>query len=279
VSSLPYDKYPVRIAVQIQPQAASYAELRRVAWSVEELGADALMNWDHFFSQYGSAEDRHYECWTMLAAWAEATSRIELGPLVACTAYRNPDLLADMARTVDHISGGRVILGLGSGWYERDFAEYGFEFGTAASRADQLDDALSRVKKRFARLNPPPLRAMPILIGGNGEKRTLRSAAMHADIWHGFGDPAVLAEKNRVLDEWCVRLGRDPGEIERSTRVVRRSPEEVGDDLTAVGMRLITLVARSPEFDLGYVRDWLAYRDDFNKDRPASIAEDVTTAS
>jgi probable F420-dependent oxidoreductase len=260
-----YDKYPVRIGVQIQPQRCGYAEIRRAAARLEEAGVDVLMNWDHFFSLYGSDDGEHYECWTMLAAWAEATSKIELGPLVTCVAYRNPDLLADMARTVDHISEGRLILGIGSGWQEKDFTEYGYDFGTAGSRLDALAERVPRIKRRLQLLNPQPYRAkLPILIGGNGARKTLRIAAAHADIWHGFGDAAKLRELHEVLDGWCAAIGRDPGEIERSTRVFRQTPDEVGLSLAEAGTRLITLVLQGPKFDTGHVRDWLGFRDDFN---------------
>ena len=265
-----YDKYPVRIGVQIQPQRCTYAEIRRAAARLEEAGVDVLMNWDHFFSLYGSDDGMHYECWTMLGAWAEATSRVELGPLVTCTAYRNPDLLADMARTVDHVSEGRLILGIGSGWCEKDFVEYGYEFGTAGSRLDALAASLPRIKRRLALLNPQPYRTkVPILIGGNGARKTLRIAAAHADIWHGFGDAAKLGELHRILDGWCAAIGRDAGEIERSTRVFRRTPDEVGLSLAEVGTRLFTLVLQGPKFDTGHVRDWLSFRDDFNRQHSA----------
>jgi probable F420-dependent oxidoreductase len=265
MAELAYAKYPLRVGVQIQPQRCSYAEIRNVVAELEEMGVDALFNWDHFFPMYGPSEGEHYECWTMLSAWAEATSRVEFGPLVSCNSYRNPDLLADMARTVDHVSQGRLILGIGAGWYEKDYLEYGYEFGTAASRLDALGEALPRIEKRWKQLNPRSWRKIPVLVGGNGEKRTLRIAATHADIWHGFGDAGQLSEKNKVLDHWCSVVGRDPGEIERSTRVFRKGPEEVGRDLADVGIRFLTLVVEGPRFDRGHVRDWLDFRADFNK--------------
>ena len=152
----------------------------------------------------------------MLAAWAEATSRIELGPLVACNSYRNPNLLADMARTVDRISGGRVVLGVGSGWFQRDYDEYGYRFGTAVDRLKDLETSLGLIRSRLGQLVPPPARRMPILIAGSGEKRTLRLVAEHADGWHaGFPDaPSELEPKVAALRGWCERVGRDPAEIE-----------------------------------------------------------------
>jgi probable F420-dependent oxidoreductase len=270
-----YASFPVRVGVQIQPQDCSYSDIRVAAAALEELGVDVLFNWDHFHSMYGPSDRGTYECWTMLGAWAEATSRVQFGPLVSCASYRNPDLLAYMARTVDSISPGRLVLGLGAGWYEPDYRSFGYEFGTPADRADGLQYTVSRVEARWRALGPATGWRIPILIGGNGPNRTLRIAARHADIWHGFGDAEKLAQSHRILDERCAEEGRDPGEIERSARVFRRGPDEVGDGMLAAGTRLIQLVAQAPHFDPGPVRDWLAFRDEANIARSGLAVDGV----
>jgi probable F420-dependent oxidoreductase len=262
--------YPIRIAVQVLPQHGSFAAMRDTAVEAEERGADVVFNWDHFFPLHGEYDGSHFECWTQLASFAEATSRVELGPLVTCNSYRNPNLLADMARTVDHISGGRVILGIGAGWFQRDYDEYGYPFGTRASRLRDLKQNLPIIEDRLGRLNPPPRRDMPILVGGGGEKVTLRLTAQHADIWHGFGDGTVIRHKNEVLDEWCRVVGRNPAEIERSTGVPRDRREDLayGDDLVAAGATLLTFGTGGPDFDLSFLDRWVAWRDEKNGLQP-----------
>ncbi|WP_375424301.1 LLM class F420-dependent oxidoreductase [uncultured Friedmanniella sp.] len=264
LTDLPYANRPLRVGVQLQPQHASYAELRAAVDAAEECGVDIVFTWDHFFPLSGDADGPNFECYAMLAAWAEQTERVELSALVTCNSYRNPDLLADMVRTIDHISGGRIILGIGAGWFERDYTAYGYEFGTAGSRIAALGEALPRIRSRFDALNPRPTRRIPVLIGGGGERKTLRLVAEHADIWHGFGTLEELTHKNEVLNSWCAEVGRDPAEIERST-AVQQGPDEVADDLAALGERLITLdTDGNAGFDLSLTRDWVQYRDEFN---------------
>lgn len=252
----------IRIGFQLQPQHGDWATLRRTAEQIDELGADVLFNWDHFFPLSGDPDGMHFECWTMLGAWAESTSRAEIGALVTCNSYRNPELLADMARTVDHISGGRLILGIGSGWFQKDYEEYGYDFGTAGSRLTDLADSLPRIEKRLGLLNPLPTRKIPVLIGGGGEQRTLKLVARHADIWHVFGDPDTLAHKAGVLDQHCATIGRDPSEIERSTKG-DGDPATTGPKLRDLGFTFFNL-AGGPGADLGPLRDWIAWRDEEN---------------
>ena len=265
-----YADRPLRIGVQLQPQHAEYAAIRRAAAEAEEVGVDIVFNWDHFYPLYGESDGAHFECWTMLGAWAEATERVEIGALVTCNSYRNPQLLADMARTVDHISGGRLILGIGSGWFEKDYDEYGYEFGSAGGRLNNLARDLPLIKERWSKLNPAPTRDIPVLIGGGGERKTLKIVAEHATIWHGFGRPETIAHKHAVLDEWCAKVGRDPADIERSSGVSPkpgRLPEDVADyaagaeALYAVGTRLFTVGIGGPRYDLGPIRDLVAWRD------------------
>src|SRR5215472_15742568 len=254
---------PIRVGLQLQPQHADYSAIRRAAAEAEELGADIVFNWDHFYPLYGEPDGKHFECWTMLGAWAEATSRVEIGALVTCNSYRNPELLADMARTVDNISGGRLILGIGSGWFERDYDEYGYEFGTAGGRLDALAEALPRIEKRLAKLNPAPTRDIPILIGGGGEKKTLRLVAKHADIWHSFGSAETIERKSEILDAHCADVGRDPAEIERSVGVDRRlGPiEETGPRLLDLGVSLFPVGVGGPDYDLSQLRETIQWRD------------------
>ncbi len=261
---------PVRVAVQVAPQHALYPSIRDTVRQLEDLGVDVVFNWDHFFPLSGDPNGLHYESWTMLAAIAEQTSRIEFGPLVNCNSYRNPDLQADMARTIDHISAhdggaGRFIFGTGSGWFEKDYAEYGYDFGTVGSRLDALGEDLPRIRARWEKLNPAPTRKIPILIGGGGERKTLKIVAAHADIWHSFSDSETLVHKLGVLDTWCAEIGRDPQEIELSAHVGERGSSSIDEKALAVqrelGVSLFEVSVTGPDYDLTQVRSLLKWRD------------------
>ncbi len=253
----------VRIGVQIAPQHAEYALIRETLKRVEDMGADVAFNWDHFFPLSGEKDGLHFEAWTELAAWAEQTERIEIGPLVNCNSYRNPNLQADMARTIDHISGGRFIFGTGSGWFERDYDEYGYEFGTVGGRLDALAADLPVIRDRWTKLNPAPVRDIPILIGGGGEKKTLRIVAEHADIWHSFSDEETLRRKLDILRAHADDVGRDVSGIELSTEIRTRSIEEAEAQYD-LGVRLFTVGITAPDYDFASVQKWIDWRDSKN---------------
>jgi probable F420-dependent oxidoreductase len=238
-----------RVGVQLHPQATTVEEMRAAWKAADALGVDSIWTWDHFYPLYGEPDAAHFEAWTLLSAMAVDTERARLGLLVGCNSYRNPDLLADMARTVDHLAGGRLYLGIGSGWFERDYDEYGYEFGTAVGRLRALGEALPRMKARLAKLNPGPVGPLPILIGGGGEKVTLRLVAEHADAWNTFGPPATYAEKNAILDRWCAEVGRDPSEIERTVGIAATEVDDAEAYLDAGATHLIVMTGHP--YDLG----------------------------
>ena len=254
--------FPVRIGVQLQPQHADYGQIRDAVRRAEDAGVDVIFNWDHFFPLSGDPDGKHFECWTMLGAWAEQTERVQIGALVSCNSYRNPELLADMARTVDHISGGRLILGIGAGWFEKDYDQFGYEFGTAGSRIADLAQAMLRIRARWAASNPVPTREIPVMIGGGGERKTLRVVAEHADVWHSFGDVDTLVRKSGILDEHGSDVGRDTASLVERSVGVSRPPAEVADDLIAAGATLFTIGTSGPDYDLSLVEQWVAWRDE-----------------
>jgi probable F420-dependent oxidoreductase len=255
---------PIRIAVQIDQQHADYDVLRDAVLRAEDAGVDVVFNLDHFFPYSGDPAGKHFEALTMLASLAEVTERVELGSLVTGIGYRNPNLLADMARTIDHISGGRFILGLGAGWYDRDYAEYGYDFPSTAERLRILRREVPVIRDRLERLNPPPVRPIPILIGGEGERVTLGIVAEHADIWHSYATGSTLRRKAGVLDRWCSEVGREPARIERSTSVSRVLDSDVANELVELGVTLFVIEYTRPPYDLGPLAGWLRWRDDRN---------------
>lgn len=264
---------PVRIGVQLWPGGApGYRSWRDAVLRAEEVGVDVVFGYDHFhkpFVELTSEGPRllpqqrdvtNFEAWTALASWAELTTRVELGTLVTGIGYRNPDLLADMARTVDHISGGRLILGVGAGWYEKDYRGYGYEYGTVGSRMKLFAEGLQRIEHRLTELKPPPVRDIPILIGGSGEKKTLPLVGRHAGIWHSFLDLETFRRKNDLVRAHAAEAGRDETRIERA--VAWHGPDSA-DQYAAEGVTLYTTEIHPTDegYDLGPLKEIVAWRD------------------
>ena len=233
----------------------------RETWlRAEDMGADTLFVWDHFFPLFGGADGKHFECLTLLAAMAEATERVEFGALVICNAYRNPNLLADMTRTIDHISGGRHFLGIGSGWFQRDFDEYGYEFGTAGSRlrgarrgAAGDQGALREAQPAADSPDPDPDRRRR----REGDAPDRRPSTPTSGT--GSATSTTMRHKCAVLDDWCAKVGRDPKEIERSTFV--HDALDKLDDYVEIGVTHLVVGAGGPDFDLEPLQKLVEWRD------------------
>ncbi len=262
--------HPIRIAAQLHPQHGSFADLRGAAVRADAMGYDIIYTWDHFYPLYGKKDGQHFEAFTTMTSFAEATTRAEIGPLVLCNSYRNPHLVADMARTIDHISGGRFILGLGAGWFKRDYEEYGYEFGTTGRRIRALGRAIPQMVDRLGKLNPPPVRKMPILIAGTGETLTLPLVARYADSWHARfpDDPSEVEPAVEALTKWCAEIGRDPHDIEwglglEPTDLDRFMREDL-PAYVAMGFTQFTLGFNGPTWEVEAGAEWLAWRDETN---------------
>ena len=215
-------------------QQTGWPELRAAALAAESAGFDDLWIDDHLLADEGAWPDPKLEGWTTLAALAAVTSRPRLGHMVNANTLRNPGLLAKMATTVDHVSGGRAILGMGAGWFEREHAAFGLEFGgSVGERLDRLAEAVPLVRRlldgeevthagRFYRFdravcNPRPVQArLPILVGGAGPRKTIPLIARWADLWNLYGSPAEVAAADALLRAACEAIGRDEGEIDRT---------------------------------------------------------------
>lgn len=255
----------IKVGVQLHPQRTTYDEYAEAVKNIESTGVDSIWNWDHFFPLYGEGEGNHFEGWTLLTAMAAITENVEIGTLVTCNSYRNPALLTHMANTVDHISHGRLILGIGAGWFEKDYEEFGYEFGTAGDRLRDLRESLPIIKERMTKELPPPVRnPIPIMIGGGGEKVTLKITAEFADLWNGFGPPETWTHKNGVLDNWCTEVGRDPAEIERTVSLNR--DDDIPDNLDAYAeagaTHMIAMMPCPPDYDK--IEQLVAWRDKVN---------------
>jgi F420-dependent oxidoreductase-like protein len=243
-----------------------FERVSQIAVTAEASGFDSVYLMDHFFQlpMLGAPGEPMMECYTTLAAIAARTERVRLGAMVGGVTYRNPAFLAKVVTTLDVVSGGRAIWAIGAGWFELEHLAYGYEFGTFTERFEKLEEALQIVKSMFVNetttfegrwysvkdaLNSPrPVTpgGPPVLIGGSGERKTLRMVAQYADACNVFGEPGQVRHLMSVLDEHCERLGRDPGSICRTrlgTVMVGRNHDE------AVARRDAYLAARGMSWD------------------------------
>jgi alkanesulfonate monooxygenase SsuD/methylene tetrahydromethanopterin reductase-like flavin-dependent oxidoreductase (luciferase family) len=208
-----------KVGIMIEGQEGlNWDRWRLICHDAEALGFDSLRRSDHLFSVMGAVERDCVECWTSLAMAAEWTKTIELGPMVSPLTFRPPALLARMATAVDLLAGGRLILGVGAGWYEREHVENGIPFLTMGGRMDLLEEGIQTIRTVWETANPkPPRGKIPLLMGGRGEKRALPMVAREAVEWNlSHMDGEEYAQKKKVLDEACRAIGRDPSTIRHS---------------------------------------------------------------
>ena len=219
------------LGITAWPQNTTWASLMDAGVAADRAGLDMLFSWDHFYAIIGPQENPNFEVSQVLAGWGSRTERIRIGSLVHGITYRHPAVLANMITALDHLTNGRAIMGIGAGWMEPEHKAYGMPLGSKKERSDRFEEG-ARVIRSMLRertttfsgkyyqltdaLNePPPVqRELPVLIGGGGEQRTLRTAARYADMWHGFGSPDDLRHKIEVLHGHCAKVGRDPKEIQ-----------------------------------------------------------------
>jgi len=221
-----------QFGLQLWPQQTTWPEYRGAALAAEAAGWDSQWTWDHLLAIQGPWQQPIFEGWSMLTAVAAITSRMRLGLMVGANTFRNPGVTTKLAATLDHVSNGRAILGIGGAWFEREHEAFGIEFGaTPGWRLDKLEEAVPLMRRLFdgelvthegrfytlkdALCEPRPIQAhLPILVGGSGPKKTMRTVARHADAWNTSGDVETLRGQLQILDAHCADVGRDKSEIE-----------------------------------------------------------------
>jgi len=250
----------IRFGVHAGPQNTSFAGYLELWTRAEQLGYDWVSVFDHFMPIFGNAEGGCFEGPTLMAAMAAHTSRVRVGMLVTGVTYRHPAVAANIAATIDHVSGGRAEYGVGAAWFEKEHDQYGIDFPRVGVRMDMLDEACRVMRglwseERFsfegkhfrlkdAQMDPKPVQEhLPLVIGGSGERRTLRIVAEHADVWNTFGgDLAGFEHRLEVLARHCADVGRDPADIRKSVTV----RAVLAPDEPAAEARRREVEARSP---------------------------------
>jgi F420-dependent oxidoreductase-like protein len=238
---------PVRFGLQLWPQHTTWPEYRDASLAAEAAEWDSIWTWDHLLAIQGPWQQPIFEGWGLLHAVAAVTSRVRIGLMVGANTFRNPGVTAKLATTLDHVSDGRAVLGIGGAWFEREHEAFGIDFGaTVGERLDKLEEAVPLMRRlldgeqvshdgRFytftdALSEPRPVQAhLPILVGGSGPQKTLRTVARHADGWNTNGDVATLRDRLDILAGHCDDAGRDMGEIELTVSfptIIRNTVED-----------------------------------------------------
>jgi F420-dependent oxidoreductase-like protein len=257
----------VRFGLLPWSQATDWPLLRETALTAEAAGWDSVWVWDHLMSIIGPDDQAILEGWTAIAGIAALTSRVRVGLMVGANTFRNPGLTAKLATTLDHVSGGRAVLGLGGAWFEREHTAFGIDFGaTVGERLDWLDEAAGLIRRLLdgetvshdgpryhlseAICRPLPVQAhLPILVGGSGPRKTLRIVARHADAWNTSGHLDDVKERVAILEEHCAAVGRDPAAIERTVSF----PMVLRDDEAVARAAWDRLIRANGETDAGNV--------------------------
>lgn len=241
---------PVSIGIHVAQEHMDFSAIKKVCTAAEDLGFDSITLMDHFRPYYPPKTGNLMECWTTLSALAVETKRIKIGALVTCVSYRNPAVLAKIAACIDHISQGRLKFGIGAGWFQEEFQEYGIRFGKPKERIERLEEAIQIIKMMWTQeeasfngkyyridgavCNPKPVQRPypPIYVGGSGEKFTLKVVAKHANGWNAAGPLERYEKRLNILKKHCEEVGRDWKEIALSWSawvVLSSDPEEISE--------------------------------------------------
>ena len=246
----------MKFGAQLWSQQTTWPEWRDAGLAAEAAGWDSIWTWDHLLAIFGPWEQPIFEGWSLLMALGAVTSRVRLGLMVGANTFRNPGVTAKLATTLDHVSDGRAILGIGGAWFDREHEAFGIDFGAGVGdRLDHLDEAVMLMRRlldgerfdhdgRFYQLRdalcaPHPVQEhLPILVGGSGPKKTLRTVAERADAWNTSGTVDEVRTKLDILDDHCATVGRDRSTIELTVSFPMTIRDSVGAAETAFGRLL-----------------------------------------